>query len=79
MKRTYQVETPGCHLHLPKAKGRVEVEWSRGDIVDGGELDGIDHGHEGNERGVETNTQCRVRGSGGPEGDQEVMRAVKRD
>ena len=61
MKRRHQVEILGGHLDLPEAKGRIGVEWSHGNVVDSGELDVIDHGYEGNEYVVETNTQRRVR------------------
>ena len=79
VKWTHQVEIPEGHLDLLEAKGCVEVEWSRGNVVNGGKLDGVDHGHEGNERVIETNTQRQVRGPGGPENDQEAVRAVEPD
>lgn len=66
-------------MDLLEAKGRIEVEWSRRNVADGCELDVIDHVCEGNERVVETNPRRRVRGPGGPEGDQKATGAVKRD
>ena len=66
-------------MDLLEAKGRIKVEWSRRNIADGCKLNVIDHVCKENERVIETNPQCQVRGPGGPEGDQKAMGAVKRD
>ena len=43
---------PSGHLDLPKELRAIEVDWSHGNIVNGGELDGIGCGHNGNSNNI---------------------------
>ena len=71
--------SPGGRLDLPEESRAVEVDWSRGNVVDGGELDGIGRGRDGNGDDVDKYAPGRVRGSGDPGGEQEATGCVERD